>query len=597
MKKFAYILVAALAFAACQKEESQKDILVDEGLNTFTFTASVDNNVVDAETKATLSRGGVFSWAESDALKFYDTDGNAYDAVITAVDGEGVATIEVKAAGNPTFYSAIYPAAVADGKNKVNIDAALAKGPVVVAEVGSGSLTFHHIGSIINIKINDIPAETTKMEIAPAAPAEWNAGIFSFTAGVPDFSGNGGFCYPVVPVTSADSGVDISVPIFAANYAGGFTIKLLNDAGRILYKKTTTKNYDLTGTKLLNMKALTYVAPSKYYVKTESSSGYWDSVDVRMIQTGANTFDLSLNCDGNSTYYIYDEYNTDAPTLGYLATGLAKSSFSTGASSIELQGYVNSTGTTWNTVALQYEGDWHYAKNIMFHNVRNDGSYNYTEILFKNGSDYWKSVDLFADGNEYQTKNDDDWNIYVKGIDDSTEYDIFFNINTHKVILSPSSENTDPNQASGIWKLSFNNSTGEATHTWKSATKDNPFGDASFPKTNYGFKSSDDSWAAVVNGSTTYANQSWIVGGITISNAGSTTFGLCDGSSNYWTDLSSDSSFDTVNPGTNLYGTLTYWRDGSHSNPTVTLEKADYIIYVNINPDVNGGVNIMFEKQ
>ena len=122
MKKLAYILVAALAFAACQKEESQKDILVDEGLNTFTFTASVDNNVVDAETKATLSRGGVFSWAESDALKFYDTDGNAYDAVITAVDGEGVATIEVTAAGNPTFYSAIYPAAVAVGKNKVNID-------------------------------------------------------------------------------------------------------------------------------------------------------------------------------------------------------------------------------------------------------------------------------------------------------------------------------------------------------------------------------------------------------------------------------------------------------------------------------------------
>ncbi len=321
MKKLAYILVAALAFAACQKEESQKDILVDEGLNTFTFTASVDNNVVDAETKATLSRGGVFSWAESDALKFYDTDGNAYDAVITAVDGEGVATIEVTAAGNPTFYSAIYPAAVAVGKNKVNIEAALAKGPVVVAEVGSGSLTFHHIGSIINIKINDIPAETTKMEIAPAAPAEWNAGIFSFTAGVPDFSGNGGFCYPVVPVTSADSGVDISVPIFAANYAGGFTIKLLNDAGRILYKKTTTKDYDLSGTKLLNMKALTYEAPTKFYVKTTSASGYWDKECVRMIQTGANTYSVQMNCDGGSDIFIFDNYNTDNISEGYLNKG------------------------------------------------------------------------------------------------------------------------------------------------------------------------------------------------------------------------------------------------------------------------------------
>ena len=225
------------------------------------------------------------------------------------------------AAGNPTFYSAIYPAAVAVGKNKVNIEAALAKGPVVVAEVGSGSLTFHHIGSIINIKINDIPAETTKMEIAPAAPAEWNAGIFSFTAGVPDFSGNGGFCYPVVPVTSADSGVDISVPIFAANYAGGFTIKLLNDAGRILYKKTTTKDYDLSGTKLLNMKALTYEAPTKFYVKTTSASGYWDKECVRMIQTGANTYSVQMNCDGGSDIFIFDNYNTDNISEGYLNKG------------------------------------------------------------------------------------------------------------------------------------------------------------------------------------------------------------------------------------------------------------------------------------
>ena len=596
MKKYVLILAAALAFAACQKEAAVKDEPVNEELNTFTFTAVVDDNVVDADTKATVSRGGVFAWAVNDALAFYDTAGAKYDAVVTAVDGSGVATIEVTAAGTPTFYSAIYPKAAAVAKDQIALYGA-AKGPVVIAEVGSGELTFHHMGSVVNIKINDIPAGTQTMQIVPAAAVSWNNGRFTFNEGKPDFSGvSAPFC-PIVPVTDADDGIDISVPMLSANYTGGFEIFLMNNEGRNLYRKATTKSYDLTGTKLLNMKALDYVAPSKYYVKTISGTHYWDSSDVRMIQTGANTFDLSLNCDGNSTYYIYDEYNMDDPTTGYLATGLAKSSFSTGASTIELQGYVNSTGTTWNTVALQYEGDWHYAKNIKFHNVRNDGSYDYTEILFKDGGDYWKSVDVFPNGNEYQAKNNESWNIYVKGIDDSTNYDIFFNASTHKVILTPSSENTDPNQASGIWKLSYNNSTGEATHTWKSSTKDDPLGDASFPTTTYGFKSSDDSWAAVVNGSTTYANQSWVIGGISIANGDSISFGLCNGSSGYWTDLSSDATFATVNPGANLYGTLTYWRDGSHSNPSVTLEKADYVIYVNINPDVSGGVNIMFEKQ
>ena len=182
MKKYVMILAAALAFAACQKEAAIKDEPVNEDLNTFTFTAVVDDTVIDADTKAAVSRGGVFAWAKDDELAFYDKAGTKYDAVVTAVDGSGVATIEVTAAGTPTFYSAIYPAAVAVGKNQIALTGA-AKGPVVIAEVGSGELTFHHMGSIINIKINDIPAGTQTMQIVPKADISWTGGSFTFDEG------------------------------------------------------------------------------------------------------------------------------------------------------------------------------------------------------------------------------------------------------------------------------------------------------------------------------------------------------------------------------------------------------------------------------
>lgn len=594
MKKFAYILVAALAFAACQKEESQKDILVDEGLNTFTFTASVDNNVVDAETKATLSRGGVFSWAESDALKFYDTDGNAYDAVITAVDGEGVATIEVTAAGNPTFYSAIYPAAVADGKNKVNIEAALAKGPVVVAEVGSGSLTFHHIGSIINIKINDIPAETTKMEIAPAAPAEWNAGIFSFTAGVPDFSGNGGYCYPVVPVTSADSGKDISVPIFAANYTGGFTIRLYNDVGRVLYKKSTTKDYDLSGTKLLNMKALTYAGPDVYYIKTVAKAGpgtnYWSQADMPLIKTGANTYSVTVNADRMSTYYIYDEWNTDDPTTKYIATGSTTSdTYST--NSYALIGDMNSWTKENTDYPLNKVGDWSFG---VFSRAALHG--NEFKILPYNAENWdvaWgeESKAWFNSSTSSLTftKSGNNSGFWFDSASDPDNLYFYFNDVTGNAQCY--NTNTKSNPLCALVQFDLNTSTEAVTVTIKDQGVEYPFNDSSFPTTTYGFKSSIDGWASVHTMS--YDNNwgwTYDLGDVA---AGDYEFILITAADGYCARLSA--TWSTVDVGSNLYGTLAYWDTDANAN--VTLESGSYKLYVNPTYASNHSLNVMFVKQ
>lgn len=598
MRKSIIVLAATVvALCACQKNEIElldKPIIANDGNQvTYTFTAVIADDVTDIETKATMARTGAYTWAVNDDLKFYKEDGTSAPAKVTAVDGS-TATITVTTTDDrSSFVSAIYPASAAAAKDKITFNA---RGPIVVSAVNGGTLKFYHIGSVINLKFTGIPVETQSLVFEPTSAFNYD-GTFEFSERVPSLkAATGSTSKIVVPASKADEDKDISVSVPSV-MLNGFSAALNNaadGAGRNLFKKSTAESHDLATKRpvLMNMKKVAYEAPGKYYVKTESKTGFWDRIGIRMIQTSANTYDLSLNCDGNSTYYIYDEYNTDSPITGHIAMGLAKEDFSTGTSTIELQGYFNSDNK-WNTQTMSYEGDWCSVKNLTFSNINSSGE---TEICFKDGDTYWKGVDLWV-GGAATCSTSNDWNVWVKGISEGTKYDVFFNSSSHEAILRASSNEYDPNEASGVWKLSFNSSSGLATHVWKKSIEDDPFGNASFPKTTFGFKSDFDGWASVHNSATTYNNLSWIIGGISISLDASKSFGLCDGGSNFWSDLSSDSSFATVNPGTNLYGTLTYWRDGGHTNPYISLESGDYIIFANENPDVNGGINIMFEKQ
>lgn len=602
MKKLFYLLSAAALLAglnACSKEENAPETTQEDNLVTYTFTASAEN---DEEVRSTLSNAGAFAWAEGDKIAIYNSATSSYvEFTVDSVDGSGNATIMGAAAAGAVWTNAIYPAARAAGSgNAVDYTVTSVAGPILVSKVVGQDLSFRYLGAVMNIQVTDVPGSPVSLTVTANANVFGNRS-FDWSGESPVLGGSGTQATVTVPFNT--SGIT-SVPVPQASYAG-FSITVDTAAGRHLYKKSTANTFNLSEKKLLPMPTLAYSEPG-YYVKTTSSTNYWDTASARMIQTGANTYVLSENCDGNSTYYIFDEYNIDQPTTGYLATGLAKSTFSTGDSSWGLVG-TGFEGSTWDQtspVEMQFEGDWQYVKNIKF-------TQEWPQIKFVTGGSWDSAIGAtithsdsevnnnvyVAEYGEIASQGSSTGNIYVGGVTANSTYDIFLNPGTREVRVFLSSAAHDPNEASGIWTISYNSSSGVATHTWKSAVKDDPFGDAGFPTTGYGFKSDFDGWSSVHNSSTTYANCSWTIAGITIASADTKAFGLCNGASDFWTDLSTDSTFDTVNPGTNLYGTLTYWRDGSHANPTVTLEAGSYVIYANVNPDVDGGINLMFVKQ
>ena len=393
MKKFLFVCFAVIAFIACQKEVAvnDNDIEDNDNLNTFTFTATISDTITDVDTKATIGRNGVFSWVGGEELKFYDALGYDYDAEVSSV-AAGVATITVTAAGTPTFVTAIYPAAAADGKNKVNFNA---RGPIVVAEVGSGALTFHHIGSLINVKISGIPAGTSSLVFKPASAWSYN-GTFSFTDGVPSLTSTGTTSEIVVPASTTDGtdgGKDITISVPAVSITGGFSIALNNasdGSGRNLYKKVTTKDFNLASSApaLLNMKKLDYVAPSEFYVTTKTTpASSYDVTKRRLLQTGATTYEIRMNFGANTNAKVYDNYNLDNP-----------------------DGYVRSwtIGEDPRIYHITYDSSTDEASSY-YVNVNSDGPFydgSFPNLAILGEFNSWSDVDLTYDGNHYWHVND-----------------------------------------------------------------------------------------------------------------------------------------------------------------------------------------------
>lgn len=329
MKKALFILVTIIACSvhSCKKNEIELQVQpaiqnTDEKLVKYTFTAVVDDKLTDADTKASVSRAGAFSWQEGDALVFYTKNGDPAPAEITKVDGS-VATITVTT-DNPRsdFYSAIYPAEAASAKNKVSFNA---RGPIVVSAVDGGTLTFYHIGSLINVKFTYIPSATQSVVFAPKNTIGYD-GTFDFSDRVPSLSFGGAINEIVVPASQDDANKDITICLPSVTLKDGFSVALnanADGAGRNLFKKSTAIERNLSTGRpvLLNMKKLAYAAPSKYYVTTESTTHYWDKSSVRMLQTSGNTYEVYMNCDGNTNIYIFDEYNVGNETNGYLNNG------------------------------------------------------------------------------------------------------------------------------------------------------------------------------------------------------------------------------------------------------------------------------------
>ena len=311
MKRFAFVfaVAAVVLAAACTKEEVKKIDSVDQNLVTYTFTA-----ICGEDVKSTLGTNGAFSWVKDDKIAIWNSAANNNTgAYVTFTVGEvnnGEAEITGTAAAGAVWGFAIYPESRAAGNgDAVDYTKTDVAGPILVSKVPANqTLEFKYLGTVMNIQVNSVPDTPTALTLTANADV---FGVRSFiwgdSEGIPTLGSISGTAQASVTVPFNASGVT-TVPVPNVDLSG-FNITVDDAAGRHLYKKTTSYVAPLAAKILVNMPSLEYEAPTKFYVTTTSSTGYWDKSNVRMIQTASNEFVSYMNTDGNTTIKIFDEYN------------------------------------------------------------------------------------------------------------------------------------------------------------------------------------------------------------------------------------------------------------------------------------------------
>lgn len=591
MKKIMLSLAAVVLLAACAKEAQPNDATTpaDENLVTYTFTAANPNEA----TRSTLTNAGVFTWQEGDKIAIHDnTSASNVVFEVTAVDGEGNATITADAAPGAVWTNAIYPAARAkvsgnyiDFSNPGNAPA----GPVLVSKVAGQDLSFKYAGAVVNITLNDIPDTPTSLTLTANAgtpfaeyPLTWD--------GENPVLGTGTSATSFITVPYAGNGNVTSIPVPHHNFASGFTITVDNAAGRHLFVKSTTKAKDLTSKILLPMDAINYEAPSAYYLKTVANkTDFWSAADVPFIKTGTDTYKLVVNADRMSDYYVYDEWNTDAPTTHQIKSGKTTEDAFT-ENTYSIIGACNKWTLEDNaTYMLNAIGNWNYIlgaedlhnTEFKFNPAGNTASTtNNWKLPWGHETGAWfsfkekvYSLDMIPDKGNTGLYCSDEGDLAV---------DIYFNAVDKKGQCYPAGYKGNP--LCSLVEFTYDSNLENLSVNIVKQAVAKPFGEANFPENNMTISGSFNSWGE--NALNYNGNLSW-VGEITVATAGETQFVLKrEGDWKYkagGTDL-----------GTNLFGELTVKDD--ISNAKVTLEAGKYQVYVNVS-STDWKHNIMFVKK
>ena len=163
MKKTLIFAASALLLAACNgnKDLAPEQIGGEANLVEYSFK-------VGAETKAAISDAGVFSWAAGDEIAVWDAQNNKFDKFTADSDGAST-TISGLGAPDADYTKAFYPYAAAASETSVAWPdsyasaADAAKGFPMMALNESGTLNFKHLGALLKISINDLPAGVTSL--------------------------------------------------------------------------------------------------------------------------------------------------------------------------------------------------------------------------------------------------------------------------------------------------------------------------------------------------------------------------------------------------------------------------------------------------
>ncbi len=255
MKKFVYIGASALIlFVSCSKESNQPENLIkdQQGSKVVSFTATVESPSNADETKASINvNNGSFAWADGDQIAVQLSDDTFKTFEYSSSTEEFSATL-----GDETIKDggvAYYPASIAIDKTPGSVtlsasatasDAAKSFPMFASVSLGSGALAFKHLGGILVVTVDHVPADATKLVLT--VPSVGINGTFEVATSGDNkvISASGEDSSETLTFTAGTYGTNetsFSIPVPVTTFSGGFTIDFKNASDETLYTKTTSK--------------------------------------------------------------------------------------------------------------------------------------------------------------------------------------------------------------------------------------------------------------------------------------------------------------------------------------------------------------------
>ncbi len=268
MKKIFYLAIAALAFAACARE------LAPEAESNLPKVKVSIKAILEQEdvTKAEINMSnGTASWEAGDQIAVHTKNGK-------------LATLEAESAGTSVTFSgtvdagddiedgaiAYYPASIAIEGNDAKVNMPASYGSPVLSAKGfplkgvlseDGAIVFKHIGALLKVTVNNVPASVTSLVLTPAGDfsVSGQLAVDNTNAAKPKCVLGDIKNSVTVNTSSTDrttSACVFYIPLPTGTLTGGFAIELKNGT-EVVSTKTTNSDFTIGRAKVIKMKAFT----------------------------------------------------------------------------------------------------------------------------------------------------------------------------------------------------------------------------------------------------------------------------------------------------------------------------------------------------
>ena len=404
MKQTVFALTAIVLVVACAKEPVTVPEESAPKERVMSFTASLENST---RAFGEINNNQVsFNWEANDAIAvpFRTVDNNLVYISFTT-DGSGEFT-HVFAEGEDYELvlngNAYYPFSAVNETDQISLDGTVI--PLVAKVENNQTLAFKHLAAFMDLTFTGFPATVSQIKVTGVHAGPYSVNSEGENPSLTAVNGAGSD-YFSIPV-SGDGSYHATIS-FAPGTYNALSFSLLTANGTVVYSKSTSQN--LERKKFYAMPALAYIAPTKFYVTTSSSTHHWDKANVPMIQTGASSYELWMNCDGGTTISVYDEYNLGTGTPIWTGSVNDGNLYKLSWDSSSATGFVNYVSATvncpwdtqyfkdlalygnfsgeWKDISLEYNGNHSWSTSIT---VANTGTYSFKMRVYNSGwNDQW----------------------------------------------------------------------------------------------------------------------------------------------------------------------------------------------------------------